>query len=877
MRGSLTTILCFLMISLSAQNICSDGIDNDSDGLEDSADFDCDHGFHFQAATCTAQGPPSLVIDDVVIKDIGQNESDTQSKLIVGDIDGDRIPEFIVTSKWDSEVKVMASRDHIVNDKPYKLGDVKSKFNATSNASLFNLGFAETDACYPDNLLFESEVVIADIDIDGNAEIFCIVSNRKGEPKTPPTCYYLIGFEYAVGNLQVLPGYPKKLGSDSPGIPGITDFDGDGKAELYLKNRIYAAENGALLADGGGNWDTEINSAPVAIDMLGNAQQELVCGNIIYAVPNLSTRTFQSLTVAADMNLIPGLPAAKKYFPKVYHDEVEYGTSNFSSVAVVDLENDDFLDVIISGATNGVSGNTAVFYWNVNKQTVSIFTPPDPIHAMGWPWGTSRLNVADVDGDGNLNLNFTAGSQLFSLKLDNTSNTLLSTWTAPRLINGSRTGLISCTAFDFNGDGGFEIIYRDAQELVVLNGLTGTNKLWSSTCQSHSFNETPIVADANADGKTDICVPCYSYQTGFNDNDGLNKQALGTIKLAYANDNPWLPARGVWNQPGYFAANINDNLSVPRTQININTKFSNGTCTAGALKTLNTFLNQLYFLNQHGCPEVSAHNLRFELALSSWKRIVEAVGICGGNDVQVRLGIKNIGDTFFLNELLLSFYDGDPNQPGSTAKLLHQTSTHPIMIEQSDDIQYPSTPDTYISFNAPNDAFDLYVVVNKSSEGEWVYQECDFEDNTSKMPIPGVLGANQVDQDRFTISWPSLSGIDNYLLDVSEHADFSTLLPGYDKKVLPSTINSQEVTGLNSGTIYYYRLFTDANQQVQQVCTDKQQITIPATPTILPVTTTTANGFTAKWNTVKGADFYEVDVSLQSDNFSVLFPVIVVR
>ena len=36
------------------------------------------------------------------------------------------------------------------------------------------------------------------------------------------------------------------------------------------------------------------------------------------------------------------------------------------------------------------------------KQAVDVFSPidPDPAKNFGWPWGTSRINMADADGDG---------------------------------------------------------------------------------------------------------------------------------------------------------------------------------------------------------------------------------------------------------------------------------------------------------------------------------------------------------------------------------------------------------------------------------------------------------------------------------------------
>jgi phosphodiesterase/alkaline phosphatase D-like protein len=134
---------------------------------------------------------------------------------------------------------------------------------------------------------------------------------------------------------------------------------------------------------------------------------------------------------------------------------------------------------------------------------------------------------------------------------------------------------------------------------------------------------------------------------------------------------------------------------------------------------------------------------------------------------------------------------------------------------------------------------------------------------TSVIPIPPppvAISATIITQTSFKANWETSNGATGYKLDVATDNSFTNFVSGYDNKDVGNVI-TYNVTGLSSGTNYYYRLRAYNDGGTSGNSNVINPITVPTNPVATDASNITQTSFQANWNSVTGASGYKLDVA----------------
>ncbi|MFZ1617286.1 MAG: FG-GAP-like repeat-containing protein, partial [Flavobacteriales bacterium] len=695
-RCALMTFSVLFFPNVQAQETnCGDGLDNDGNGYVDCYDSNCSGSSACEFVNqptppCQfVPAPATFKMQKIWSTSVSM---DARQTPVVGDLDGDGIPEVIA-----------------------------KQYNQNNGLFVFNgaTGALKTTINSPKSELFSDAVAIADVDGDGMAEIFFVSDGGLAAADSRYLyCYNNDGTLKWKSNAQV--GY---VANDDQMSPQLADFNQDGIPEVFCGNKIFNARTGVLLAQGGstrnsGGHVASINEGfPVAVDILPNSAcptcqgLELVVGDEILAVDLSNAVPTAAITLA-------------KSFPYAANHVQRNG---FTSVA--DMDGDGDLDVVVINRGDGTYGNRAVCYiWD--GQTTALLGGPFQLDqcSAGVPLqgGTAattvggHANIADFNGDGTLEIGLAGKFYYLVMDYNKTTHALTELWSKKSTDGSERTG---SSVFDFEGDGANEVVYRDEDSLYVYNGADGAIKA-SVYCTSPTRTEYPLVADVTGNGETNICVTC-----------GVGVSLFGAVTT------PWVTARRVWNQHNYFVVNVNDDLTIPRVQQD----HAKGYPAAAPVNfPFNSFLTQITRLGMDGLPIYAAQDIAID-AIS-----VDSANCGVTGTLNVTLTLHNKGDHTYPTGSPLSFYIGDPTTTAAPYVGLYSTTS--AIGAGNTSIQYFAVPSTCFNgflFAVAND--NGSILPPFASPGN-SYAECDYANNvkgtafvcagTFSFTCPGNVNAN---------------------------------------------------------------------------------------------------------------------------------------
>jgi uncharacterized repeat protein (TIGR02543 family) len=621
----------------------------------------------------------------------------TTQAFVAGDMNGDGFPDIVGYGKSDRKnIRIIWGPDFSTNSK-----------------------YASPDA------VAASTIAIAKVKVNDS-------------PETYRTMIYYHGTN---GLHAMKPdGTPEWTSSASvreAGMIGVADFNNDGWAEVYIGNQIYDAATGKLLCDGGAGENsgksyiiTGFKSLSMAIDILGDEKLELVAGNKIYGVEiDRATATPKSLTLLSSVT-----PPA--------------GCLGDGPTVVADFDNDGNLDVLVRRkAVDNVWQNTDIhlYLWSPHTGTATgtiMAATTDANVFFGVPF------VGDIDGDGKV--------EIVTLESNGTSHVTQTGGLKARRYNASthsfdlswamdhtdQSGATGMTLFDFNNDGISEIVYRDENELRIINGskihhetespVSGPYTLQSFTSYSETGAEYPIVVDIYGNGSSAILVTSDlegPRGTGKGSSNGFDGNATVDIFTSDPST-PWARARKVWNQYAYNVVNVNEDLTIPRYPLSPATVFpgSDGQLYSNDdIRPYNNFLQQQTMLNENGTPFRLASNAGFDgLPVFRYD--------AAGDSLVITVKVKNTGDLGLLDPLYISTLKREGT--ASTPELIAIDSINPSEANPVTATLTVRNFSTYYPFAS------IIVKLNSKDGVTYIQPDCDYGNNEEEYGEDALLRAH---------------------------------------------------------------------------------------------------------------------------------------
>jgi len=516
MKNNIKTSIVLMLLALFFGNPTGVyAVDTDGDGVEDIRDLDDDNDGVLDTEEC----PLRFSAFSIKEKERTSFTIPNSTQLMVGDVTGDGVPNIVATAN-ENGIIVLKGDGSDFND---SIIDINITLPIREGHSVMN---------HPALADFDGDGV-AEIAILGKDDFVYIFKNGVGD--------------VASGNYWLKSDKPSNTRPDDAktvkyqtgaGTVRIADVDEDGISELHVGRSIYKfGANFSTL-----NLVVDANkSTPVGLGLYHDKRYEYEFSSHIVDI--FASNPGKELVVynkVYDINMTTGRLRELASFPVTDKD----GVTN-----VADVNNDALLDVIITEAT---SQKMHVWTPDGNLTLLSVTLPGTAREGVGAP---TVYNIYNDKQDNHMKdfpeIIVTTSKNLTVYNIQEGNNSL---W---NLSTTDYSGQTRVTAFDFEGDGIGEIVYRDTSSLRIINGNTKSpEKLASFNGISATWAEGNVIADVDNDGHAEIVSVMGT------------SLKVGNIGVYTTNDplQPWRPAPKYWNQLDYRFDNINPDLTIPATE-----------------------------------------------------------------------------------------------------------------------------------------------------------------------------------------------------------------------------------------------------------------------------------------------------------------------
>lgn len=661
--------------------------------------------------------------------------------------------------------------------------------------------------------------MFADVDGDGETEIVVILDHSPNgfAVINPITC-----------QAEHIVDVGEEMWYKDGGL-ALGDVDGNGRADVFIPagsriqrwefspttnamEKVWQTDHGVATAERAhlDIYDLNQDGEPEIIPNIGrmvNAVTGQVYGD---EVPALNTQGKGLFAFTADalpepapagfgnVELLYGTQIWRYNFQDQYWFKVKslpnyehWGRDACVSIADMDLDGD--VDAVVTHYDEAYTGEAII--WDLQTETILGGTT-----AWDYPGNKgSRMNISNLDDDPYPEMVMTSRFTIFTvddiINSDGFGNIIWLDRTS------DESGHTQLTSFDFDGNGTYEIAYRDETHLRVFSGLgTGTpegeypstaevllNTGEFNSCQSYTGMEYPTIGDVDQDGQAEMVATCAGY---------LSVYESGSL--------PWRNATRVWNTQAFTVTNVNQDGTIPTVMTENHTVYNN-------------FLAQVT-----GTSTADSTRIAVPDALVV---IDEVINECGEN-VRLELEICNQGAAPLRNGTPIAIYQQNPTEVRAN---LVQVSQVPQQLE----IGLCTNVTIYGLPAAPaNESVHYFVVVNdegvimppyvldaRSNGGTFPVtdiKECDYTNNIAdSLVTAGVASQSQIDTticdgDLFYVGGIAYSESGIYINNLPNASGCDSVVTLY-LEVMPAASNyfQTEICAGSSFTYFDGQVFRD--------------------------------------------------------------------